>query len=110
LEDSKMDGSAIGAVADHDKLGRFTTGNTEYRAKQKRLAERLAQLNADYDATPSQQQLLAIAARHLDDAERARSALARTRASNAARRLLADIPRRPEKPLPATLEEYLADE
>ena len=107
-----MDGLAGGTASDHDPVtGHFRHGNSEYRAKQKRLAERLAQLNADYDASPSQQQLLAIAARHLDDAERARSALARTRASNAARRLLADIPRKPEKPLPATLQEMFdADE
>jgi hypothetical protein len=105
-----MDGSAIGAVAAHDQLGRFTTGNTEYRAKQKRLAERLAQLRLEFDPSPLQLQLLRVACRHLDDAERGRSALVRTRASNAARRLLADIPRKSEPSLPATLEEYLADE
>lgn len=105
-----MDGSANGTVAHHDRRGRFVAGNTEYRAKQQRIAERVRQLSLDYDASPSQQMLLAVAARHLDDAERARSALARTRASNAARRLLADIPRKPEPSLPGTLEEYLADE
>jgi hypothetical protein len=105
-----MDGSASGVVAAHDQAGRFTVGNSEYRAKQKRLAERLAQLRLDYDPSPSQQQLLAVVARHLDDAERARSAVSRTRASNAAKRLLADIPRKPEPSLPATLEEYLANE
>jgi hypothetical protein len=89
-----MDGSASGAVAAHDQAGRFTAGNTEYRAKQRRIAERLAQLNADYDASPSQQQLLAIVARHLDDAAVARTAERRVRASNAATRILKQIPRR----------------
>ena len=46
-------------------------------------------------ARAAQKQLLAIAAGHLDDAERCRSAIARTRATNAARRLLKDIPRKP---------------
>jgi hypothetical protein len=87
-----MDGSASGAVAAHDQAGRFTAGNTEYRAKQRRIAERLAQLNADYDG--SQQQLLAIVARHLDDAAVARTAERRVRASNAATRILKQIPRR----------------
>ena len=105
-----MNGSASGAMAAHDRAGRFTAGNTEYRAKQRRIAERLAQLRLDYDPSPSQQQLLAVVARHLDDAERARSAVARTRASNAAKRLLADIPPKPKPSLPATLEEYLANE
>ena len=46
-------------------------------------------------ARAAQKQLLAIAAGHLDDAERCRSAIARTRATNAARRLLKYIPRKP---------------
>ena len=46
-------------------------------------------------ARAAQKQLLAIAAGHLDDAERCRTAIARTRATNAARRLLKDIPRKP---------------
>ncbi len=96
-----MDGSASGTLAAHDPLsGRFLNGNTEYRAKQRRIAERLAQLCLDYDPSPSQRQLLAVVARFLDDAERARSATARTRASNAAKRLLADIQRKPEPPAP----------
>ena len=93
-----MDGSAIGTASDHDRLGRFKNGNSEYRAKQKRIAERLAQLADDYDATPSQQQLLRVVAGHLDDAERARTAERRVLAGNAANRLLRSIPRR-ELPL-----------
>src|SRR6516162_10233625 len=91
-----MDGSMAGMAAGHNRLnGRFTVGNTEYRARQQRLAERVRQLTLDFDPSPSQLMLLPIIARHLDDAERARSAIARTRATNAARRLLKDIPRKP---------------
>jgi len=53
--------------------------------------------------------LLAIIARHLDDAERARSAERRVRAGNAANRLLRQIPRKPEPPVPS-LRELLANE
>ena len=94
-----MDDS-LTVTASNDKPWRFRPGNSEYRAKKQRIAARLEQLLADHDPTPSQKQLLAIIAGHLDDAERARSAIARTRATNAARRLLKDIPR---KPLPAQL-------
>ena len=50
--------------------------------------------------------LLPIIARHLDDAERARTAERRVRAGNAANRLLRLIPRRkrPEEPLMAARE------
>ena len=89
-----MHGSAIGAASDHDQLGRFKSGNTEYAAKRRRITERLVQLNADYDATPSQQQLLAIAARHLDEAATTRRAERRVSATNAAQRILRSIPRR----------------
>jgi len=98
-----MDGVAIGddaVVRDatgrfHDIQGRFVNGNSEREAKRRRIAERLEALLADYDPTRAQRQLLAIVAGHLDDAERARSAVARIRATNAARRLLKDIPRKP---------------
>jgi hypothetical protein len=98
-----MDGSASGAMASHDqRSGQFTAGNTEYRAKQRRIAERAEQLCAEYDPTPSQRMLLLTIARHLDDAERGRSAIVRTRASNVARRMLRDIPRkRVSEPPPA---------
>jgi hypothetical protein len=86
--------------SDHDRLGRFTSGNTDYRAKRDRIAARLAQLIADHDPTPSQKQILAVVAHHLDDAERARSLVQRVRAGNAARRLLKDIPRKPGSPAP----------
>jgi hypothetical protein len=102
-----MDGSAIGAATDHDRLGRFKNGNSEYAAKRRRIAERLVQLSADYNASPSQQQLLAIAARHLDDAAVARTAERRVRATNAATRILRLIPHK-EPPL-LSLEELGID-
>jgi hypothetical protein len=79
----------------HDELGRLVRGHSEYAARKRRLAERLAKLRADYNPSSSQEMLLVVIAGHLDDAERCRSAIARTRATNAARRLLRDIPRRP---------------
>jgi hypothetical protein len=87
-----MDGAA---TSGHDELGRLVRGHSEYAARKRRLAERLAKLRADYDPSSSQEMLLVVIAGHLDDAERCRSAVARTRATNAARRLLKDIPRRP---------------
>jgi len=97
-----MDGSMAGMAAGHNRLnGRFTVGNTEYRARQQRLAERVRQLTLDYDPSPSQLELLPIIARHLDDALRGRSAERRVRAGNTADRLLRLIPKRkrPEAPL-----------
>ena len=91
-----------GTVAGHDeRSGRFTNGHSEYRARRDRLAERVRQLTLDFDPSPSQQQLLPIIARHLDDAERARTAERRVRAGNAANRLLRLIPKRQrqEEPL-----------
>jgi len=84
----------------HDELGRLVRGHSEYAARKRRLAERLAKLHADYEPSLSQEMLLVVIAGHLDDAERARSAVARIRATNAARRLLRDIPR---KPAPASM-------
>jgi hypothetical protein len=86
-----MDGSTIG----HDGLGRFTNGNSEYRARKARVAERLRQLSLDLDPSPSQQQLLPIIAKHLDDAEYGRPAERRIRASNTVRRLMRDLKRKP---------------
>ena len=91
------DSSAV--TTSSDKPWLFQSGNSEYRAKKRRIAERLAQLVADYNPSPSQKQLLVVVAGHLDDAERCRSAIARTRATNAARRLLKDIPRKPKSPV-----------
>ena len=90
-----MDGAV---TSGHDELGRLVRGHSEYAARKRRLAERVAKLRLDYDPSPSQQMLLVVIAGHLDDAERCRSAIARTRATNAARRLLKDIPRKPRSP------------
>ena len=87
------DSSTVTTSSDRPWL--FQSGNSEYRAKKQRIAARLAQLIADHDPTPSQKQILAVVAHHLDDAERARSLVQRVRAGNAARRLLKDIPRKP---------------
>jgi hypothetical protein len=92
-----MNSATIGAVLGHDPhSGTFTAGNSGRAAKKRRIAERLAKLRLDYDPSSSQEMLLAVAAGHLDDAERAQ--IARTRATNAARRLLKDIPRKPGPP------------
>jgi hypothetical protein len=93
-----MDGSASGAVAHHDRRGRFANGNTEYRAKQQRIAEKARQLALDYDPSPSQQMLLPIIAKFLDAAERGRTVERRARAANTANRLLRQLKRK-EPPL-----------
>jgi hypothetical protein len=101
-----MNGAIITRTPGHDpRNGSFTAGNSGRTARKRRIAARLEQLLADHDPTPSQRQLLAIAAGHLDDAERCQTAIARTRATNAARRLLKDIPRKPPAaPLPTARE------
>lgn len=104
-----MDGSPNGAVSAHDQLGRFVNGNSEYRARQKRIAERTAQLCAEYEASPAHRQILAVVARYLDDAERSRTALTRTRAANAAHRLLRSIPRKKPKRYANAAEWYDAE-
>jgi hypothetical protein len=73
---------------------RFQPGNTKYRAKQERVAQRLAQLMAEYDTSPAFVQVLSIVARYLDDAERCQTVERRVLAANSARRLLRDIPRK----------------
>jgi hypothetical protein len=101
-----MNGSTGGATASHDRNGKFAVGNTEYLAKRRRINERVQLLCAEYDAnTPSRQILLAIAAQHLDTAERTHSNDRRVKATNAAARLLRQIPRRP-LPAPPSLDSY----
>jgi hypothetical protein len=84
-------------VTDHDpRTGHLIGGNSAWRAKKDRLAARTQQLCAEYDASP---QILAIIASHLDDAERSRTALTRTRALNVAMRMLRTIPKKvPKRP------------
>jgi hypothetical protein len=108
--EAKMNGSVTGTAAGHDEQsGRFTNGHSEYRARKDRLAERVRQLTLDYDPSPSQGQLLPIIARHLDDAERARTAERRVRAGNAANRLLRLIPRRTRSEEPLMIARELLD-
>jgi hypothetical protein len=91
----QMNAATAGATVGHAANGTFTAGYSGRTARKRRIAERLAQLVAEFDPSPAQKQLLAIIAGHLDDAERCQTAIARTRATNAARRLLKDIPRKP---------------
>jgi hypothetical protein len=91
-----MNDATVGATLGRDPHnGTFLAGYSGRTARKRRIAERLAQLVAEFDPSPAQKQLLAIIAGHLDDAERCQTAIARTRATNAARRLLRDIPRKP---------------
>jgi hypothetical protein len=92
-----MDGAASGAVAGHDRRGRFVNGHSEYAARRRRVAERLEQLCADYDASsPANRQFLSIAAQHLDDAAVTRIAAKRASSTRAAMKILDRIPRKPE--------------
>jgi hypothetical protein len=86
----------------------FAKGNTEYRARKDRITERVAALAADYVADSAlAQQLLEIAAIHLDSAARARNSVLRSRATRMATKVLGQLERKP-KPQP-TLDELLKD-
>ena len=101
-----MDGSATGAAVGHDRSGRFVAGHTEYAAKRRRIAERVAALAQDFDAkSPVSQMLLRIAAEHIDQAATTRNSTLRVRATRAAAKVLDRIPRKPELPAPS-LESY----
>lgn len=101
-----MDGSATGAIAGHDKSGRFVAGHTEYAAKKQRIAERVVALAQDYDAkSQTARMLLRIAAEFIDTAERTRSHAIRARSTRAAGKVLDRIPKRPE-PAPPTIAEW----
>ena len=94
METAIRDGVANGAVADRDRSGRFIAGNTARDAKRRRIAAKIRELTAEYDAsTPARRMMLRIAAGHLDTAENARRAVTRVRSANAAMRCLASIPR-----------------
>jgi hypothetical protein len=95
--EAQMNDATNGVSLAHDPVsGQFLLRHKGRTAKKRRIAERLARLRLDYDPSSSQEMLLAVAAGHLDDAERCQTAIARTRATNAARRLLKDIPRKPK--------------
>jgi hypothetical protein len=67
-------------------------------AKQARIAERFAQLCAEYEDSPAQRQILRLAAGFMDSAEHTRTEWKRTRAANTAAKLLRSIPRKAPKP------------
>jgi FixJ family two-component response regulator len=91
-----MDGFADSVAVAHDpQSGRFTVGHSEYRARVARLAERVRELAAIYDAPPF---LLKPIAVQLDASERARTVEARRKALSTANRLLSKLQRR-EAPL-----------
>src|SRR5215472_17071572 len=91
-----MDGATSGGTTGHDRRGRFVNGHSEYAARRRRVAERLQELCADYDASsPTNRQLLSIAAQHLDDAAVTRTAAKRTSSTRAAMKILDRIPRNP---------------
>jgi hypothetical protein len=106
-----MSGSEIGSNSAHDQLGRFTAGNSEYRAKRVRIAALVEQLAADYTATSgTAKALLRIAAEHLDAAAHARNNVLRSRATRMAAKTLALLRPVPEPPLPSLDEMLAADE
>ena len=88
-----------GILTDRDRSGRFATGNRVHDAKRSRIAVKVRQLAADYDAvTPAQKMMLNIAAKNLDTAEITRNPTTRERSSNVALRLLSEIPKRQKRP------------
>lgn len=73
----------------------FKRGHTQYRAKRDRIVARAELMLAEYDCRkPSDQILVALAAKFLDDAEHGKTQVNRTRAGNAAVRILRQIPRK----------------
>ena len=89
-------------LQDRDRSGRFVVGNGARDAKRRRIAAKVKQLSADYDAsTPAQKLFLWAAARNLDAAEVTRSAVTRERSTNVALRCLRSIPRRKKQRLTA---------
>jgi len=103
-----MDGAAGGAVAGHDRRGRFVNGHSEYAARRRRVADRLRELCVDYDnSSPTNQQLLSIAAQHLDDAAVTRVAAKRARSTRAAMKILDRVSRKPPPAQLVTARELL---
>jgi hypothetical protein len=102
-----MDDSAT-VAASSDKPWLFRQGNTQYRARKQRIAERVAALATEYVATSAvSKQLLEIAAVHLDTAARTHSSALRGRATRLAVKVLDRLERKPQETLNA-FDEYLA--
>jgi hypothetical protein len=96
---SLTDGSDSRSIPGHDPAtGRFQKGfRGAYRTRQEAIKQRIDALLTAYNAiTPADLALLGAAATHLEDAAKARSRVNRVRATNAAVRILREIPRRPE--------------
>ena len=102
-------GAVAGAKQDRTANGRYRSKHADSRRdKAKRIKQRTAELIETYDASkPADLAVCALAACHLDDALHARSRISRVRSTNAARRLLSDLKRKPE-PQPETLASYEA--
>jgi hypothetical protein len=78
--------------------GRFLSGNPSAHRMRQRAKEAIkADLIAAYDFA-ALSVFLPVIVEHLYDASHARSKVDRTRAANTANRLLAEIPRKAEKP------------
>jgi hypothetical protein len=106
-----MDGSATSAAVGHDKVsGRLVPGHSEWQARKLRLAALVGELSREYNATsPVAQQLLQIAAQHLDQAARTRNSSMRGRATRLATRLLDRLDRKPQQPKLNAFDEYVKD-
>ena len=104
-----MDDQAVVAPPS-DKPWLFAKGNTEYRARKVRIAERVAALALEYNATSAlAKQLLEIAAVHLDTASVARSNSLRSRSTRLAMRVLDRLERKPQPPKPGAFDQYVKD-
>ena len=102
-----MHGENSGAMADHDRLGRFTRGNNARQARQDRIALKFAELVAEYFPNGGMGTMdgvrLSLVAKHLDDAATLRDPLLRQRATRCAEYLLRKLtpPPTPAKPIPS---------
>src|SRR6516225_2162871 len=95
-----MDDQAI-VTPMSDKPWLFSKGNSEYARRKLRIAERVAALALEYNATGAlAKQLLQIAATHLDAASMARSNSLRSRSTRLALKVLGQLERKPPPPKP----------
>ena len=108
----KMNGAAHGVLADRDRLGRFGRGNNARLAKEIRIAAKVEELRHEFFPSGGETRMdasrLMLAARHYVTAETCRDPIVSQRATRCAEYLLNKL-KRLEEPLPATIEELLAD-
>jgi hypothetical protein len=106
-----MDGTANGLVTNHDRLGRFTRGNTVVVTARERKRSILERLRREYDPDNALSGVdtdrLALAAKHYAIAETTRDATLSVRSIGCAERLLAKI-RKPAVKTPTLAELGLA--